>query len=292
MCGIFGIAVFGTWTDSPKFLNTGQLRILVKKLLELNTMRGSDAAGLAVVDASWENINIIKRPVPGKYLITSSLFEEFAETHIVPSNIQVILGHTRSKTLGSQYNNKNNHPVVYENMVSVHNGYVNSHEKIFHNISSERKAEVDSEAVSALLNQATKNDLSLDTVPNENIYDTNLRLQRNNKKFASILEEFTGSVTALAISADIKNKLMLMRKGNEVAIGWLPDHNIAIFSSVAAHIREACKVINVPVYELKVQEIENNTFSIFSLEVPNKITKTLPPKPIVKFELKDSRNRD
>lgn len=63
-----------------------------------------------------------------------------------------ILGHTRKKTIGSEYNSLNNHPIIVGNIIGIHNGGVKNHEIIY---DKHRKmtpqGEVDSEVIFQLL---------------------------------------------------------------------------------------------------------------------------------------------
>lgn len=69
----------------------------------------------------------------------------------LPLGLKTLIAHTRWATQGSPKNNANNHPVIAPGIVLVHNGGVWNDDDIFDVLQVERKAEVDSEALAALL---------------------------------------------------------------------------------------------------------------------------------------------
>lgn len=63
-----------------------------------------------------------------------------------------VIGHARKKTLGSEYNPLNNHPIIVGNIIGIHNGGVKNHLLIYNKHKEMTPAgEVDSEAIIQLL---------------------------------------------------------------------------------------------------------------------------------------------
>lgn len=101
MCGIFA----GVGADiSKETISTGLLATKV---------RGSDATGIFTLETG-----IIKSPVPADKFINSEKFSD------VPSSTSLFIGHCRAATSGVPENNDNNHPMMGEKFVLVHNGIV------------------------------------------------------------------------------------------------------------------------------------------------------------------------
>jgi hypothetical protein len=75
--------------------------------------------------------------------------------HSILSNenkFNFIIGHTRKKTQGSEYNVNNNHPIIVGNIIGIQNGGVENDDRIFKlHEDMERQGEVDSEAIMQLL---------------------------------------------------------------------------------------------------------------------------------------------
>ena len=64
-----------------------------------------------------------------------------------------IVGHCRQKTKGTERNNANNHPIVRDLIVGVHNGMIHNDDITFNNYKDaiKRNGEVDSEIIFALI---------------------------------------------------------------------------------------------------------------------------------------------
>lgn len=73
-----------------------------------------------------------------------------------------VIGHARAKTVGSEYDPRNNHPIIVGNIIGVHNGGVKNYKKIYDKHPGMKPlGEVDSEAIMQLFAE-TSNDKALD----------------------------------------------------------------------------------------------------------------------------------
>ncbi len=91
MCSLFGII------DYDKKLTTKQKKCIVNTLARECEVRGTDATGIAYNFAG--RMRIYKRPLPAHKM----------RLH-VPNGVNVVMGHTRMTTQGSEKHNQNNHP--------------------------------------------------------------------------------------------------------------------------------------------------------------------------------------
>jgi len=64
--------------------------------------------------------------------------QRFARIHI---------GHCRKSSVGNSLNNDNNHPIVVDPIIGIHNGTLKNHEIIFKKLECDRTGDVDSEAI-------------------------------------------------------------------------------------------------------------------------------------------------
>jgi glucosamine 6-phosphate synthetase-like amidotransferase/phosphosugar isomerase protein len=94
MCGLFGIYFYGEQKDL-KVLN---LSNLVKELGRASAIRGTDATGIAYV-LDGRKLEIDKRGVSA-----------YQFKFDIPSDVGIVMGHTRASTHGSALKNYNNHP--------------------------------------------------------------------------------------------------------------------------------------------------------------------------------------
>ena len=91
MCSLFGLI------DYDKKLTTKQKKRIVNTLARECEVRGTDATGIAYNFAG--RMRIYKRPLPAHKM----------RLH-VPNGVNVVMGHTRMTTQGSEKHNQNNHP--------------------------------------------------------------------------------------------------------------------------------------------------------------------------------------
>ena len=155
MCAIFGLG----FMKNHRIKNDKLIRNFLRQLIVENKIRGMDATGLAYVSQS--DINVIKKNVPGNVFINLREYDAAEKRHMTMSESRfdgilppiAVIGHSRYKTKGSELNNVNNHPIVRNNVIGVHNGCLNNHDNLFNVYEKvfKRNGEVDSEIIFALI---------------------------------------------------------------------------------------------------------------------------------------------
>ena len=112
MCGIFGVVNSKESNYSTKFLENS-----FRYLAKLSESRGKDSSGICL--NNHESINIIKSDMPITELIShnkvKSLFNSLKNKGL-KSNI--LFGHSRLVTNGSQLQDYNNQPISIDGIVS------------------------------------------------------------------------------------------------------------------------------------------------------------------------------
>ena len=126
MCGIFGII-----DNNSEFNN-------LKVLMEHSRQRGKDSSGLVCHN---ENLTKIYR---ADYDILKLYKKREIKNSI--NNCKLIAGHSRLITNGLS----DNQPVLYNDVIVIHNGIIINHEEVWNKISKPRNLEVDSEIIGAL----------------------------------------------------------------------------------------------------------------------------------------------
>jgi len=174
MCGIVGVFPLKTSNQAvgPASRRLISLYIHNETLLE-TVARGKDATGIALSFGQRETDpqgpyfwTVLKQPVDtGDFYNndgTSPRYKGQEEGADIFNLMDVacevkrpllhILGHTRAKTVGSEYHPVNNHPILVGNIIGVHNGGIKNCKEIYNKHSEmTRMGEVDSEAVFQLL---------------------------------------------------------------------------------------------------------------------------------------------
>lgn len=138
MCGIAGYCL------APKHYSNVSVADLAGQMLLDIEHRGTHATGCA-----WINPRSGKRVIR-KAPISASQFVPNAGDKLCAGAPTAIL-HTRFATQGSPENASNNHPIPRGKIVLTHNGHISNDDELFKQLGVPRVAQVDSEAVAALI---------------------------------------------------------------------------------------------------------------------------------------------
>jgi len=196
MCGIMGYKCFS---------NTVPNKQRVTDMFNLLESRGRDASGYAFIKEG--NLIVHKDGIRSSELVKTDGWTKLS----LP---KVMIFHTRMKTQGSEKNNANNHPLFTKNgLCIVHNGMIHNDDEIFGK--QQRDAEVDSEAILAVLSSKTKGD-----------------------KIKLVFDKLEGSFAFALIDKNNPEKLVLVKKDNPLELYYNDDDDILYFCSEADIIRE------------------------------------------------------
>ena len=132
MCGIAGFCL-----NKEECIDAKKLSAM---LLEGIVERGRDATGAAWYNGLKDEVRYTKAPYSATTFIKSRV-------PLIPSGVKNVILHTRWATQGSPKNENNNHPIVIENLVGVHNGHIVNDKEILKQYRNHKRiGEVDSEA--------------------------------------------------------------------------------------------------------------------------------------------------
>lgn len=227
MCGIIGFI-----TDKP----TEENYSLLGDLLFVSSERGTDATGIAI--AENKKIKVVKEDVPSDKFIKKhyiGLKKEIAKSNVV-------LGHTRLATQGHQSDNHNNHPIVGEKYVMVHNGVCSTMDRIK---DYPYKGKVDSEILLSYIEK---------------------------KGLKDGLIELVGSAAVAIIKEGEPNTLYLWRHNNPLWLAYDPERKVLFFGSTEDILKEGLANLLNFFSSFQMRQIPENylykiTCSPLSLEV-------------------------
>lgn len=225
MCGIAGIYV-----KDPKVLENPKTKESMERMLDELLLgienRGTDATGF--VAATQDKTTVIdKSPVE------ASKFIKVRKK--LPENSRIVLGHTRLATKGKPDNHMNNHPVIYEGVMVTHNGIITNDDSIFKDEKLRRYAEVDTEAIAALLRQSGLED------PGET------------------LSKLRGVFSCAAFDVSEPSKLILFKKGSNPLV-YHENKQFIVWASTANAIKEAWgKVLGTPPKWAKFEHMKDGS---------------------------------
>lgn len=150
MCGIFGIISKSNSEISVKALERASL-----KAFEESERRGKDSSGAMSVNS--RRIALVKSSQRSKHLVKSIEFKNLLEESLVEyvdTGKFAFFGHTRMATHGSSEVSENNQPIISNQSVVLHNGIIVNLDEIYGlDFGLNRKLEVDSEAISLLVDE-------------------------------------------------------------------------------------------------------------------------------------------
>jgi len=159
MCGIFGII---NYSNEKRYMaELDHIKEMTANLLSIAQERGTDASGICLVTLNKRAV-VYKAHIPGKGLPTSFGYIDLMQHLTFKTNFRCLFGHTRAKTKGTKYKNVNNHPIVADRVIGVHNGMISNDDDLFNiNKDMERAGKVDSEVIFRLINKFVRDGVSL-----------------------------------------------------------------------------------------------------------------------------------
>uniref|UniRef100_A0A6M3IS35 glutamine--fructose-6-phosphate transaminase (isomerizing) n=1 Tax=viral metagenome TaxID=1070528 RepID=A0A6M3IS35_9ZZZZ len=192
MCGILGFI-----TDKPSDENY----VMLGDLLYISSSRGTDATGVAVVGTKTK---VVKEDIPADKFIVK--YYKGLKRDI--DKAKIVLGHTRLATQGHQKDNNNNHPIIGQKYIMVHNGTCSSMDKIK---DYPYKGTVDSEV---LLSHIEK------------------------KGLKEGLKALKGSAAVAIIKEDEPDVVYLWRHSNPLWVAYDPEKQVLFFGSTEDILKE------------------------------------------------------
>jgi len=141
MCGI-GALVLGNKKRSKKEFR--EIRKSFEDLMVATQIRGRHATGAFVVNKS--GIKFYKVPLPASKAIRQDGWKELMDD--INEETIAVVGHVRFATQGDPDENENNHPILNDSIIGVHNGIIRNDYEIC--TEHPYDEEVDSAAIFAL----------------------------------------------------------------------------------------------------------------------------------------------
>lgn len=268
MCGILGIS----FQNGCTLTNPTLAMYMLRELFQEVELRGYDASGVAYVNS--DGITVFKAPMAASDLIATKEFNTYNREYMNLSNRGTIsvIGHCRAKTKGTPRNNDNNHPIVTDNIVGVHNGEIENDDVLFERFmrldtSFYRRARVDSEIIFRLIDYFA------------NTHDTGT---------AGAIRQMSKLVEGSYVCAMVDRKnpylLWLFRKIGPLVINHYQETGVIVYASGYSHISNALQgmgledelgepyPITIPRHSGLCINLFSNTIKRFKLEESSTIT--------------------
>lgn len=218
MCGIGGIILLERKRTKKELR---QIRRIARRLLLQLEKRGSDSSGIALVNKDY--VRVLKQPVKASWFVKTEQFRLMLRR--LSRHTTGILLHTRAATKGSRENNDNNHPIISEDIVGVHNGMIFNDDEIFRNFRQHfsRKAEVDSEAIFRLIHHYKRNSFM------------------DIRSISKALRKLDGYMAIAFVDAVNPACFYIYTNSSftPVTLAWLPQLRVFVFASVKEYIKRS-----------------------------------------------------
>lgn len=250
MCGIVGAFPLNK-TDldiDPKLRR--QLALFIHNEILFETVaRGKDATGVSAAfgpplvpnenaaEAFWV---ALKQPVDTADFFlndgTSSRYngqdeqanlERFMDaSSLIQRPLRHIIGHTRAKTVGTEFNPLNNHPILVGKIIGIHNGGVKNYRKIYEKHKKMTpQGEVDSEVIMQLLAE-NANDRELDE-----------------QDIEYVTERIIGPRAVIAYNRDFPDKVVYFHdKDRPLELAFIEELGLAVICSERRFFNRAMHV--------------------------------------------------
>lgn len=259
MCGILGMA----FQKGHSMQNSQEVQLILRRLLEASRSRGGDATGVAFID--MQKAAVIKHHIPATDFVKTKFYEKMATERVVMDGKSkkavpplIILGHTRARTKGTQLNRHNNHPIIANKVIGVHNGIISNDEELFalYQASLERKARVDSEVIFRLID-----------------FYANSASKPMVRAIKRASRQLVGGFACAVVNVRDPWMLYLFRGGGPIDVYRYPEKGLILFASSRLFIDDAVKDMDlgrraiVPIEEseglaINVEENKQTRFKI------------------------------
>lgn len=205
MCGIATISVGRSARGRIPY---EKLRGLTSELLVELSSRGQDASGIAVINEN--EAHVFKKALRPNRLVVRPRFHDVLRK-IGPQTNFVML-HSRAASVGGNEDNFNNHPIVTDPIIGIHNGTLYNDESLFRKFRNnfDQEGSVDSEVIFRMFHMYLEKGLC----PKQ-------AMQKVSKKLV-------GAFTGAAVDLRKTNQMVMFKFARDLAVLNLPHYDTIV----------------------------------------------------------------
>lgn len=252
MCGIATIAIGRRARGRIPY---PLLRKLCKELMVELQPRGIDASGIAIINEG-EGSRVYKKPLRPERLAARPMFNEMLES-IGPKTNFVML-HARATTVGTTSDNFNNHPIVVEPIVGIHNGTLYNEDRLFAKFEKDfdREGDVDSEVIFKLYLHFVEQGLS------------------PKQAMAQAGSLLSGAFTGALVDMRSPHQMVMFKHERSLCVFRFPHYDMILAVSEARFYDRVAKRLGIKAKE-KCEYVYDGTGMLFDLNIEGRITDTI-----------------
>jgi glucosamine 6-phosphate synthetase-like amidotransferase/phosphosugar isomerase protein len=239
MCGIATISI---GRSARKRIPYEKLRGLTSELLVELSSRGMDASGIAVINEG--DAHVFKKALRPRRLVVRPRFEDILQK--IGPDTNFILLHSRAASVGGNKNNFNNHPIVADPIIGIHNGTLHNDMQLFRSFKDHFKPEgsVDSEVIFRMLNMYLNKGLA------------------PKQAMQMVSQQLVGAFTGAAVDLRRTNQMLMFKFGRELAVLNLPHYDVVVAVSEAKFYDAAREKMKLKVKDTILYPKEETGFLI------------------------------
>lgn len=204
--------------------------------------RGQDASGIAVINE--DECLVFKKPLRPRRFVVRPKFEEMLEK--IGPQTNFIMLHSRAASVGGNTDNFNNHPIITEPIIGIHNGTLYNDDRLFKAYRDKFQPEgsVDSEVIFRLLNMYLQNGVA------------------PKQAMQLVSKQLIGAFTGAAVDMQHPNRMIMFKFGRQLAMLRIPHYDTLIAVSEARFYDDARRRLKIKAKDTCVYPKEETGFFI------------------------------
>ncbi len=252
MCGIATIAI---GRRSRGRVNYPLLQKLVRELLVQLQPRGIDASGIAVINEGAPS-RVFKKPLRPERLVVRPMFAQVLES--VGEHTNFIMLHSRAASVGGTHENFNNHPIVVEPIVGIHNGTLFNEDSLFREFGDKfyQEGDVDSEIIFKLY---------------LHFIDEGLNPKQAMAQAGHLLD---GAFTGALVDMRNPSQMVMFKNERSLCVFRLPYYDMVVTVSEARFYANAARKLKIKAKET-CEFVEDGTGILLDVNLTSRITREL-----------------
>jgi glucosamine 6-phosphate synthetase-like amidotransferase/phosphosugar isomerase protein len=249
MCGIATIAI---GRRCRKRVPYPLVQKLVRELLIELQPRGIDAAGVAVINEGAES-KVFKKPLRPDRLVVRPKFDEVLS--LIGPQTNFVLLHARATSVGSTLENFNNHPIIVEPVVGIHNGTLWNEDALFtaYEHAFDREGDVDSEIIFKLYRHYVDQGLN------------------PKQAMSQACKRLWGAFTGALVDMRQPHQMVMFKNERDLCVLRFPHYDMVIAVSKAQYYDRAARRLNIKAKDA-CDYVSDGTGILFDLNVDKRLT--------------------